>query len=410
MENLIYNWILPNWGRKIIAFITAVIIWVFVNHSITSTKTLSGIPVRVVNMPADKTIEGLLPNGILDRRLTLTLSGTKQIIENIEPSDLEIVLDATNATDEWIVQVGKKNLVGLNPDIDIHHHITQIDHQEFLIKLSKMITVKIPITIHIPAGQLPKEYQYLGLWPQHLFQTLTGPEEQIERLREKGLEVTFDIGEISKAELDALRSSQEGFYEDEVSYIVPERWKKVAIPFKNNTLESFNDPEATQLRLDFLRKEFIPLEGGIPLQVFYPLKSLDTFNPKQYTLAADANIQSKNGVFILSTPLLVYEVSRLFLDIVRNNLEIIVTGAPKSDKKGLSWNVTLVSPQTLENQYVSHLATRHNLTLSSNHQGSLAKQREEMWRNRFREYMQKLTLYKSKAEKFSLESHLEEKR
>ena len=226
MENLIYNWIVPNWERKIVALITAIIIWVFVNHSITSTKTLSSIPVRVVNLPADKTIEGLLPNGILNRRMTLTLSGTKQVIENLEPSDLEIILDATNMPDEWFVQIGKKNLVGLNPDIDINHHITQIKHPEFLIKLSKMISAKIPISIQFTNSQLPKEYQFLGIWPQHLTQTVTGPEDQVEQLRNDGLEVTFDLGEISKAEFDALRSSQDGFYEDEVAISFPSDGKK----------------------------------------------------------------------------------------------------------------------------------------------------------------------------------------
>jgi len=115
-----------NWQRKLLALILAIIAWWFVNQSIIETKTLIGVPVRIVNLPANKTIEGLLPNGLLRRRATLTISGSKKVIEQLEPGDLEVILDASNAPNNWLVQIGKVNLVSLNPNVDLTKNISSI--------------------------------------------------------------------------------------------------------------------------------------------------------------------------------------------------------------------------------------------------------------------------------------------
>ena len=87
--------LLNNWQRKLVAISTALIIWLFVNHSIISTKTIANVPIRIIKLPPDKTIIGLLPNGVLKKRMTLTLSGTRDVIEELEPGDLEVVIDAS---------------------------------------------------------------------------------------------------------------------------------------------------------------------------------------------------------------------------------------------------------------------------------------------------------------------------
>lgn len=135
MDSLISRLIINHWQRKLVAILVAVIVWFIVSESIMTTKTIHSVPVRVINLPANKTIEGLLPNGFLSRRITLTLTGSKEIIDQLEPGDLEILLDAAGQSNDWIVHISGKNLLSLNPEIDLTRHITQISHPEFALKL-----------------------------------------------------------------------------------------------------------------------------------------------------------------------------------------------------------------------------------------------------------------------------------
>ncbi len=188
MDSIITKLFIDNWPRKLLSILAALIIWLVVNQSITDTKIIRNVPIRIVNLPLDKTITGLLPNGILNKRITLTLSGTKDVIDELEPGDLEVLIDASSIDHaEWIVQITKKNLISLNPSIDLHNHITQVSNNEFVIKISRLITAKVPITINKPVGEPPQGYEYLDIWPQRLQQTITGPEGKSKKYGKMGL-------------------------------------------------------------------------------------------------------------------------------------------------------------------------------------------------------------------------------
>lgn len=403
MESLIAQLFIHNWQRKLVALLTAIVIWLFVNHSINETATISNVPIRIINLPADKTIQGLLPNGILSRRITLTLTGSKDVVEELEPGDLEVLLDASTAdNDDWIVNVSKKNLVSLNPSIDLVQHISQINHSEFVIKLSKLVTAKIPLTVESPKGSPPQGYEYLDIWPQHMTQTISGPEEDIQKLKEKGLEITFDLSEITKADLDAIKSNVRN---DEISFPIPKKWKQIVIPFRPGSSEELNDPEAQNLRIDFLRKEFIPFDKEIPVRIFYPLDDQDKLNPETFSLGMNDDIQKKNGISTFTKPLFAAEVSRLFLDVVRNSIEIVIVASPKSKRKVLAWSVQFIQPRDLEDTYVAFSIA--NASTSKGVQGVIPKKKEELLRKRFRDYMQRMTLYLANNKKLHLKSTLE---
>jgi hypothetical protein len=408
METVISKWLLPNWERKLIAIIAAIVVWMYVSQSITATKTIPGIPIRVVNLSPEKTIEGLLPNGILSKRINLTLTGTEKVIQNLGPEDIEVVLDAMNVPDEWVVQVTKKNLVSLNPDIDLSRNITNVQHQEFVIELTRLITAKIPVTILPPSGDAPPGYELLDIWPTHLEHTISGPEEQVQTLKGKGLELTFDLNLIKKDDLDRLVPPKNPLYGDEVSFSVPDSWKKVAIPFLNNALEAVNDPDATQLQVNFLKSEYIPINDPIPVRVFYPLKFLDIYNPKTLPLLPSSILKSKNDTTYLSLPLFAYRVSRLFLDLLIEYMELTIIAGPMGDKEYLDWSLDFIDPQMLEDRYVNALKARiaENPLMS----GPYPQRLEEMWRQRFRAYMHNITLYKSPNQIFQLNGVIEEKK
>lgn len=388
-----------------ISLIAALVIWLVVNQSITDTKIIRNVPIRIVNLPLDRTIAGLLPNGILSKRITLTLSGTKDVIDELEPGDLEVLIDASLIDHaEWILQVNKKNLISLNPNVDLHNHITQVSNNEFVIKISRLVTSKVPITINKPVGDPPPGYEFLDIWPQRLYQTITGAEGEVRKIKDSGLEVTFNLNDISKEDLDGIKTAQQGLQNDEISFFVPPKWRQVSIPFVNPVNEELNDPEAQTLRIDFLRKEFLPIEKQLPIRVFYPLKTADTLNPETYPLSQNTSIIQKDNLTILNTKVYAKDVSKLFLDVISDNIEVVVVASPLTEREFLQWSVEVVDSRQLENTYLAFLFAN-----SANHKNSqlpISKKREEQLRKRFRDYLQKLTLYTAPDQKLTLEGRL----
>lgn len=403
MEQLI-SLLTHNWQRKFVAVLAAIIIWLFVNHSITEIKTIPNVPIRVVNLPADKTIPGLMPNGVLAKRVTLTLSGTKEIIDDLEPGDMEVLLDASTADrDDWIVQISKKNLVSLNPSIDLLHHINQVNHNDFIIKLSPLVTAKIPVTIMPPEGTTPRGYEFLDIWPLRLMQTVSGPQPDIQKLKETGFELTFNLNDISKADLDNLKNNSSNGNNDEISFLIPKRWKQLSIPFRNQALEELNDPEAQNLRIDFLRKDFLPIERPIPIHVFYPSESLETLNPQTTSLSTSESVVKKDGLSYTTIPLYAADVSKLFLDVVRNNLELVIIASPKQERELLQWSLQVIDPRALEDAYVNAA-----ISASTNKVGqvNLLNKQENVLRKRFRDYLKRLVLYNDKDKPLKVRSYL----
>jgi hypothetical protein len=402
MGSLIHKLFFHQWQRKLVALLTATVIWFFVNHSIISTKTIPSVPIRVINLPTDKTIQGLLPNGFLSKRITLTLSGTKGVIDQLEPGDVEIILDVSNLPNNGIVQITKKNLVSLNPNINLPTHITSISHSEFVIKMSPILTEQIPIIIHPPTGEAPNGYEFIDIWPIYLIQTVSGPQEQVLNLKNQGLELTFNLNNITKEQLDALQSH--GLY-DEIHFYIPDQWKKINIPFSSRGSELINDPEAKNLQITFLRQQMIPIKTELPIHVFYPIKNSAFINPDTYGLASSSFIQFKNHIPLLTFPLFAANVSQLFLEIIKDNIEIDIVAAPPNEREYLEWDTNLIDETHLEDTYVAFLISNSKISDNSHHQN---REREKYFRQRFRLYLQRFALYVSPQYKLELQCKLED--
>lgn len=396
VHSTLAHFIFNNWQRKLMAVFSAMVVWWFVNNSITETKIIPNVPIRIVNLPANKTVVGLLPNRLLSKRVTLTLTGTKDVMQELEQGDVEVLLDVSMATsDDWVVNINKKNLVSLNPSVDLLHHVTQVDHSELVLKLSPLESAKIPITISPPTGDSPKDYEFLDIWPQTLMQMVSGAEEEIQALKLEGLEVSFDLSTITKNELDAI-SAQQSSQELEVAFPVPDSWKKVMI---NGTLEEINDPEAQNLRVDFLRKEAVPVKSHLPIRVYYPLKYSDTINATTHPLITNNLIDKKYDNFVLKMPLYVREVSSLFLETILENMEISIIAEPKEERESLLWSLEIIDPHYLEDNYVA-------LLLEDMAESATKRQREILLRKRFQQYLQKLSLFAAPDRKLQLQARL----
>jgi hypothetical protein len=315
------------------------------------------------------------------------------------------VIDSSDKGEEWVVQVTKRNLVSLNPEIELVQNISQVSNSELIIHLVPLITEKIPVFIAVPKGEPPEGYQFLNVWPQKLSHTVSGPEEDVKRLQEVGLDWHFDLSSITKDELDALKS-EDVVAKDEVSFVVPENWKKVEIPFLNDAVQHINGPEARHLRIDFLRKELLPIEEPVSVRLFYPMSTIDTLNPETLFLKEGGLLKKTNGVMIVERPLYVNEVSRSFLDLVRNRIEIVVVPMLKNGDLTFRWDIQFIDPHALEETYVSRLLSKEHPSEPHLGGANLLKQhilqQEQYLRLRFRDYMQKFRLFRMKGEFFSM--------
>jgi hypothetical protein len=399
MKSFLERIFLSHWPRKLVALLTAIFVWFLVSQTITVTRTLSDIPVRIINIPPDKTVQGLLPNGLLNKRISVTITGSKSLLQDLRSTDIEAVINADGHKESWIATISKRNLTSVNQSLDLHNQITEATANDLFIKLSKLVTEEIPVTITKPIGDPPKGYQFLDVWPKYLYQTVSGPEEQVRELKQKGLEVTFNLNRISQADLDTLFAKQK---KDEISFPIAENWKKVAIPFKDNILEPLNDPRADLLRIDFLKKELISFDGELPVIIFFPLQYSDTINPETYSLATNEIVQTKNSLQRLVIPLYVRDVSHLFLEVVKDNLLLVVVAAPQSSQEDLRWAVEFIDDKALEEAYVTA-----SLNQEKGPEAAFTKFSEQVIRERFRDYVRKLVFFTQDGHPLQLSAELD---
>ncbi len=402
MKTLIMRLFIDNWQRKLFSVILAMIIWIAISLSMTVTKIISNIPVRAINLEKEKTIEGMQVNGILNKRIILTITGNKTAMDELTSKDLEVVIDAQGKNDQWIASISKKNLISLHPDLDISKMISRVAPYDMIIKQSKLVTEKIPVRVTQPIGEAPKGYKFLDVWPYLLYVTVTGPEEAVKRLKSRGLTLTFNLSDISKDELERIQSSKKQ-PTDEVSFFVPSSWKKVNLPMLSDASIEIDDPQSKGLRIDFSRQDLIPLDGSIPITVFFPPKFSSTLNPETYTLATNDFIVKKNGVKMINFPLYASGVSQLFAEIVKDMIQVVVIAYPKSERDTLLWNAQFIYPHELEDRYVARIMSDAN----DENEDVQPHLREEYLRNRFRSYMNRFRLYTPQNKKLVLQIELQ---
>ena len=403
MRTLLIRLFIENWHRKLISLILATIIWMVVSHSMTVTKVIPNVPVRVTNLPPDKTIEGMQVDGHLNKRVSLCLNGHRAVLDELSAKDLEVIIDAKDKSQEWIASISEKNLVSLNPNFDPMTMISRVAPIEMIIRQSKLVTEKIPILVTHPIGEAPKGYQFLGAWPYQLSITVHGPEETVKRIKNRGLKLTFNLNEITREELDSLQVPNQGEKADEVSFFIPDSWKKIALPNLSEVPVEIDDPQAKALRIDFSRQNLLPIGFSIPVTVFFPPKFSNTLNPETYSLATNHFIGKKNGIKLFNVPLYAQGVSRLFLETVKDMIQMVIIAAPKSERETLLWSTQFMYPHDLEDRYVAKVMSESNDEVFDVQPHLL----EDYLRNRFRSYMSRFRLYTPNHTKLSLKIELQ---
>lgn len=386
------HFLFHKWQLKLLSVVGALIIWLCVSQTITASKTLVNVPVRLVNVPAERSAEGMLPNGVLKKRVAVTLTGAKDVIDPLENSDLEVVIDVSQSPEQSIVQVSKKNLMSLDPRLDLARYITQVESSDVIVQLSKLVAQVVPVAIAPPIGSPPEGYEFLDIWPQNLYQSVTGSEKEVQELKERGLKFVIDLNRITKAELDVLHGSSEAFRGDEVVFPIPGEWKRVIIPCRESEEVMMNDPLQKELVIRFLRKELVPLGVGVLVQVYYPVLSKQQVNPERTPLVADDAFLRVNGMTIVPEPLFAAGVSRWFIEVVRDRMSLIIVADSSKKDEPLSWGVEIAGLAQLEDAFVLFLMNDHEKA-PKERIGDL-KKRETRLRRRFRSYVCNMRLYR----------------
>lgn len=386
MISLLKRIFIDNWPRKVISLILAIIVYFVINQSLTTTKTVSQVSMRVINLPKDRTIAGIASNGRLSKQIELTLSGYAHILNKLTSRDFEIVIDASNKDGDWIPSISTKHLHATNPNINIQKSVKSVDYKKFILHTEELVSEKIKVQITKPIGNAPRGYSYLDTWPYQLYMTVKGPKHVIDRLKEKGIRHTFNLSDITRADLLAI----EGKNKDVITYSVSNNWKEVYIPELSDEPIAIDDANAKYLRIEFLRTDAIPISTPVPIDLFFLPRTADQLNPSKARLSTNDMVVVKNGTKILAKPVFAKGVSKDFIDIVKDYLEIVVLTTPVEEGRSMPWSIQIANAKKLENAYVDLCLTDvHNPELSK----ILPQVREEYLRNRFRSYVSRIELY-----------------
>lgn len=387
------NLFLNNWERKCISVMLSTVIWLAVNHGLTTTKVLENVAIHIVNLPEGMTVQGLQPNGLLTKKIALTVHGNRSELDEVSSNDIEIVLDAKDKTGDWLATISRKTLVSLNPDVDLPKSIQKIQIQRLPLSLTPLIIEKIPVIVTRPIGTPPSGYQFIDIWPYRFTMTVKGPEPVIQQLKQSGVKLSLNLNEILHKDLPCLDNK-----ENEISYLIPDRYKIIDIPTLSNYPFKIDDPLASKLRIDLIREEFYPLVKKLPITIFYPTQAGPESPLERYTIALNEQISQTYGAYRLQKPLYVKGVSQSFLDVIKDKIQLSITIPTESEKTRLKWNIQFLNPRQLEERYIA-------LVMSKNQQANSIeslKEQEEYLRNRFRIYMNQFQLYTEDEQKFDV--------
>ncbi|OGN61890.1 MAG: hypothetical protein A3F09_00310 [Chlamydiae bacterium RIFCSPHIGHO2_12_FULL_49_11] len=386
MRSLIQRIFFNNWLRKLISLILSFVIWYMVYQSMTTTRTVASVPIRIINLPDGKTFQGMLANGYLSRKVNLSLTGRKIVIEDVSPADLEVVIDATKEVmKSSTVQIEKRHLVSFNPNFNVGRHLAKIDAKPIHFKMLPLVEDLIPVHVMKPIGEAPRGFQFLDMWPYQLNLRVKGPEDVITRLKTKGIKLNLNLADVSSEKLEEMTYNKNKHV---VSYFVPEEFKQVLLPELSDKPIPMTDKDAKFLRIDFIRSKKIPIPFPIPVQLYVaPDCPLNIPSQSLYIGNSDM-IQNMKGLKYLAPTVYAQGVSELFIKIVANMMTLSVNLNLHGDSQ-ISWSIQFIDSQQLEDRYINAMLTEvKDIEL----EGMNPRWREEYLRNRFRNYMNRLEL------------------
>ena len=138
----------------------------------------------------------------------------------------------------------------------------------------------------------------------------------------------------------------------------------------------------------------LKLDAPVPVTLYFPPSVAGAVNPSKVSLVPNTLVENRNGIKMITDTLYAKGVSALFLDVIKNMVEIAVVVRP--DEEGcLQSSIQFINAKDLEERYIRFLKS----DASDDEVRDLQPQlREAYLRNRFRNYMHRFQLYKSASE------------
>jgi len=409
MKSLLINIFIKNWPRKLIALFIATIICLLVSLPKKDFKKLENISVKIINIPENKMVTGVVDD-FLEKKISFVLYGNESFLNELNSSNVMILLDATKIINRSSKEILAKDFTNHKSIEDIKNVIIKSKdivytkkhikkhvylHSCEILQLNFIDTVKdtIPVLVTKPIGEPPKGYKYVDIWPYYLNITVKAPEKVLQKLKTQGLKYTVNLNNISKKDLDTLSSKN-----NEVSFCIPNCWKKINVPEIAYSNLQIDDPKANPLRIDFTKGELIALNEKVPISLFFPIKS--SFKPKNISLSENNFIKKRDDIFT-TIPKLYTKSASDFVDIVKDMLSLVVI---VDREKNLLWNIEFIYASKLEDKYVAKVLSENNECYGCNDK----KLQEAYVRNRFRNYMNNFRLFDKNGKKIHLDIFIKE--
>lgn len=385
MKQFLHDLFFENIPRKLVAILTAIIIFFFVNQSLTVTKVVNNVSIRLINIPAQKTVDGLLPNGYLTKKIALTLNGKKSSLEEISSTDFEVVIDLTGKKESFTATITEKNLVSLNPQLKITRDIRKVSTRQIFIQLLNLVVDKVPVYLLKPTGEAPKGYQYVDIHPHVVFVDVTGPDELIKKLKGQGLVKVLSLNDISIEDLDGIAAKTSK--NDVLSYNVPLDQCFVYIPTLTPDKKFYFDPSSEKIKIDFLRTQSLMIDAKIPVSFYVPSKHPKEIDVTQISIQESPSVTTLMDIKVLSPKIFAKNVSQPFLETVQSMMQVIVV-PPILLGQRPSWSIEFIGSKDLEEKYVTRMI-QESSTRQNDQPESI---RRELYKSRFRNYMNQMVL------------------
>jgi YbbR domain-containing protein len=126
-----------NLGLKVVAAALAVIMWFFVKTITSESRVIEGVPLEIRVKPG----MSVMQSGA--NAVTVTLSGTREDVRQVQRGELRAVLDLTHEK-----AVGKDLPVPLNRDMVKHPprvHVVDVTPQWMTVRIDQMIEKDLPV-------------------------------------------------------------------------------------------------------------------------------------------------------------------------------------------------------------------------------------------------------------------------
>jgi len=385
MKQFLRDLFFENIPRKLVAILTAIIIFFFVNQSLTVTKIVNNVSIRLINVPVQKTVEGLLPNGYMTKKIALTLVGKKSFLEEISSTDFEVVIDLSGKKESFTATITERNLISLNPQLKIARDIRKVSTRQVYIQLLNLVTDKVPVYLLKPSGEAPKGYQFVDIHPHVVFVDVSGPDDLIKKLKGQGLVKVFSLNDISSEDLDGVAAKTSK--NDVLTYTVPLDQCFVYIPALTPDKKFYFDPSSDKVKIDFLRTQSLLIDAKIPVSFFIPSKHPKEIDVTQVAIQESPTVSTFLGMKVLAPKIYAKNVSQPFLETVQSMMQLIIV-PPILLGQRPSWSIEFIGSKELEEKYVTRMIQE-----SSSRQNDQPESiRRELYKSRFRNYMNQMVL------------------